>query len=631
MKSSVRESGYWHRVCFVDLSDGSVKYFDPGKDVYKNFIGGKGLGAKLLFDNTEPKIDPLSPDNVLVFSVGPIEGLALPSAARMALCFKSPLTNFFGESYCGGYIGTEMAKAGLDAIVVKGASKKPVYLYVEDGEVQIRDASDLWGLNTLETEKALWKEHGDKVQTAVIGQAGENLVKFACIVHGIYQHSVKGLRGGFLGRTGGGAVMGSKKLKAIAIRGTLEVVPADEKAYEELRREVSSKARNTLTTLAKYGTSGIMALTQSTGSLPTRYYQGGSFDGYEKVGPEAMNSTIVKKHITCYACPVACGRHSIVEYEGKTIVLEGPEYETLYALSPLCGIDDLAAVAAANELANLYGLDTITLGNVVGFAMYLAERGLLKENDIGVKFGDGSSLVRAVEAIAFKRGLGKILAEGTKRAAEILGFPELAVHVKGLEFPGYDPRGLKGVALAYAVSQRGACHLRHVAYRPNLTGKHPFKPDVPVNRLAYEGHAEYVAEQEDFYAVIDSLIMCKFYSLPTIGPMLWEGVTAIYNMATGAGVNAAELRRIGERINNLIRLYNIREGLTRKDDYLPERMYKDPFAFGASKGEVVDRGKFEQMLDEFYSIKGWTKEGRPKPEKLAELGLTEYAKKIGLA
>lgn len=622
-----RERGYWNKVAVVNLTDSSVSYIEPTADTYKLFIGGIGLGAKFLYEMTRPNVDPLSPDNIIVFSIGPIEGLALASAARMAAVFKSPLTGFFGESLCGGYIGTEMAKAGLDALIITGASEKPVYIYVEDGNVEIKDASHLWGVETIEAEKILWSDLGEKVQTAVIGPAGENLVKFANIVHGLYQHKIKGLRGGFFGRTGGGAVMGSKKLKAIAIKGTLEVHPADTEAYERLRTEIPMKARETLTTLAKYGTSGIMALTQSTGSLPTRYYQGGSFDGYDKIGPETMNNTIVKKRITCFACPVACGRHSVVEHDGKVLEIEGPEYETLFALAPLCAIDDLKTVVIANDMANRYGMDTITLGNVIAFGMYLSERGMLKEDDIGLRFGDGLSLIRAVEAIAFKKGIGKILAEGVKGASEILNAKRYAIHVKGLEFPGYEPRALKGVALAYAVSQRGACHLRHVAYRPNLTGKHPFNPEIQVDRTSYEGHAPYVVEQEDFYAVVDSMIMCKFYTLPTIGPVLWDGVTKIYNMATGANIDTIDLRRTGERINNLIRLYNLREGLKKKDDSLPARMFKEPLVFGASSGQIIDRVQFEKMLSEYYSIRGWSKAGKPTRKKLKELGLLAYAPK----
>lgn len=616
--SRVREGGYWGRIGIVNLSKRVVRYWEPDRRLYRGFLGGLGIGVKLLIDRSPPRVDPLAPENVLVFAVGPVEGLSLAGAARVGSFFKSPLTGFFGESFCGGYLGTELARAGFDGIVVEGASDKPVYLLVEDGKIEVRDAGHLWGLDAYEAERELWKEHGE-VMTAAIGPAGENLVRFANIVHGLYLHEKKGLRGGFFGRTGGGAVMGSKRLKALVIKGNLGVEAGDPKLLEELRSKVVKLARERLRSLTKYGTSAIMTLTNSTGSLPTRYYQDGSFPGYEKIGPETMNQTIVKKRVACFACPVACGRHTEID----DLRLEGPEYETLYALGPLTYVDDLEAIARANDAANRLGLDTITAGNVIALAMYLTEKKIIREE--GFRFGDGGALVKAMELIAYRKGIGDVLAEGARKAAERLGAPDAAIHVKGLEFPGYEPRALKAVALAYAVSARGACHLRHVAYRPCLVGKHPFNPEVGVDRLSYEGHVEYVVELEDFHAIVDSLILCKFYTLPVIGPLLWNGVAEVYRAATGASISLRELRKIGERINNLIRLYNLREGLRREDDALPPRLYREPLASGPSKGEIIDKARFEEMLDEFYRLRGWSSEGVPGEEKLEELGLTGYA------
>ena len=620
--SRVRRGGYWNKIAVVDLSTKSVGYLESNDSLYTNYIGGIGLGLKILIDNTPPKIDPLSPDNLLVFAVGPVEGLILPSAARIASIFKSPLTGFFGESLCGGYIGTELAKAGLDAIVVKGASTNPVYLLVEDDRVEIENASHLWGLDTYETEKELWSELGE-VMTASIGPAGENLVRFACIVHGLYMHEKKKIRGGVFGRTGGGAVMGSKKLKAIAIRGEYKIESADDERLHKFRENVIKLAREKLQTLTKYGTSAIMSLTNSTGSLPTRYYQGGSFEAYEKIGPETFNKLYVKKKITCFACPVACGRHS---EDSDGLQTEGPEYETLFALGPLPYIDDLRTIVKANDLANKLGLDTISMGNVIAFVMYLAEKKIIK--DEWLSFGDGKALLKAVEMIAYRRGLGDILAEGVKKASEKLDASKYAVHVKGLEFPGYEPRALKGVALAYAVSARGACHLRHVAYRPNLVGLHPFNPEIKVDRLSYEGHAEYVVELEDFHAVVDSMILCKFYCLPVIGPLLWRELSELYYIATGRSINPNYLRKKGETINNLIRIYNIREGLRRDDDILPTRIFSEPLEFGASKGEKIEFEKFMKMLEDYYRLRGWSDSGIPSPRKLEELGLNEYIQKF---
>ncbi|RUA25692.1 MAG: aldehyde ferredoxin oxidoreductase [Bacteroidetes bacterium] len=621
--SDVRRRGYWRRIGVVDLSRESVKLLDPGESIYKRFLGGKGLGAKLLLDNSPPRASPLSPDNPIIFIVGPMEGLVVAGAARIGAQFKSPLTGFFGESYSGGYLGTEFAKAGFDAIIIRGESKKPVYIFVEDGSIEIRDAAHLWGLDAYETEKEIWREHGE-IMPAVIGPAGENLVKFANIVHGLYMHKQKGLRGGFFGRTGGGAVMGSKKLKALVVRGSLRIEAGDPELLGRLREKIVKLAKEKLKGLSKYGTSGIMALTNSTGSLPSRYFIDGSFDGYDKIGPETYNSTVVKKHTTCYACAVRCGRHSVIEEDGEKIETHGPEYETLYAMGALTGVDDLNAIVKANELAGRLGFDTITGGNVVALAMYLGEKGRLRDEEVEFRFGNPEALVKSMELIAYRRGIGDILAEGAKIAAEKLGEPEAAVHAKGLEPPGYDPRALKGAALAYGVSVRGACHLRHIAYRPCLVGQHPFKPEVKVDRLSYEGHAEYVLEEEDFYALVDSLIICKFYTLPVIGPLLWEGLREVYRAATGVEASVSDLKLIGERINNLIRVFNLREGLKREDDKLSRRLYREALKKGESSGEIIDEEKYEEMLSKYYNLRGWTQEGRPTPEKLRELELTEY-------
>ncbi|MCS7126643.1 MAG: aldehyde ferredoxin oxidoreductase family protein [Aigarchaeota archaeon] len=614
----IREKGYWNKIALVDLSKRTVKYLQLSESIYGKFIGGVGLGVKLLIDNTPPRVDPLSPENLLIFTIGPVEGLTTPSDARMCAVFKSPLTGFFGESFCGGYIGVELAKAGLDGFVVRGLSSNPVYLLIKDGVVEIKDASHLWGLDAYETEKELWRELGE-IMTLTIGPAGENLVRYACIVHGLYMHEKKNFRGGFFGRTGGGAVMGSKKLKAIAIHGEYKVESTITENLNEFRSKVTKLAREKLQGLTKFGTSAIMSLTNTTGSLPTRYYEGGSFQGYEKVGPETFNKIYVKKKATCYFCPVACGRHS--EISGETGVV-GPEYETLFALGPLTYVDNLELIIKANNIANKLGMDTISAGNAVAFAMYLVEKGLL--TDGWLKFGDGDAMLKMFEMIAYRRGLGDVLAEGVKRAAEILKAEKHAVHVKGLEFPGYDPRALKGVALAYGVSARGACHLRHVAYRPNLVGIHPFNPDVKVNRFSYDGHVEYVLELEDFYAIIDSLILCKFYALPVIGPLLWKEVAEIYYIATGKKVSPSDLRKNGEVINNLIRLYNIREGLKKEDDMLPERIFSEPLKFGGSSNEKVNRDDYLKMLEDYYRLRGWSIDGVPTSGKIRELDLLDY-------
>ena len=573
--------------------------------VLKALVGGKGLGAWLLYRELGPGVDPLGPENEIAFLTGPVSATSLPGASRLACAFKSPLTGIWGESYCGGSVAPELKKAGFDAVIVRGRSKEPVVLVMEDGDAELRPAGDLWGLDTFETEDALRSELGRRFQILCIGPAGEKLVRFACICHS---------KGRQLGRCGAGAVMGSKRLKAIAIRGTGSVDVARPEELEELARGLREKARDVLVGLSEYGTPGIMASTNATKTLPTRNWTEGSFPGFEKVNARAMRKKVVVASRACLGCPVACGKLSEVRegpYAGSRV--EGPEYETLFALGPLCYNDCLESIVAMNELCDRLGLDTISTGNVLAFAMECYEKGLIGPEQTGgleLRFGNHEAMVEAVKRIAMRDGpFFSLLAEGVARASKALGksAEEAAIHVKGLEPPGYDPRGLKGMALAYAVSARGACHLRHVAYRPNLTGKHPFRPGVRVDRLSYDGQAEMVVELEDFYAVVDSMVLCRFLCLPTIGPVLWGELSAIYSATTGLDRRPEELRRIGATINDLVRAFNVREGVGRKDDTLPRRFFEHPIA-----GEVVDKGGFERMLDEYYALRGWDDEGRPK-------------------
>ena len=597
--------GYAGRVLRVDLSRRSMRTEELQESALRAFIGGKGLGAWFLYRELKPGLDPLSPGNEIAFLTGPATGTPIPGSSRLACTFKSPLTGIWGESYCGGAIAYELKASGYDALVISGRAEEPVLLVVDDGEVELRSARHLWGLDTFETEDAVKEELGARFQVLSIGLAGEKLVKVACVCHS---------RGRQLGRCGAGAVMGSKLLKAIAIRGrgSVEVAKPDE--LEELASDLREKAREVLRGLSEYGTPGIMARTNATETLPTRNWTEGSFPGYANIGPKAMRERIVIASRACRGCPVGCAKLSEVRegpYAGAKV--EGPEYETLFALGALCYNDCLESIVKLNELCDRLGLDTISTGNVLAFAMECYERGLVSAEDTGgleLRFGDHEAMAEAVKRLATREGkLFDLLAEGVAKAARALGgeAEEMAVHVKGLEPPGYDPRGLKGVALAYAVSARGACHLRHVAYRPNLTGQHPFKPGVEVDRLSYEGQAEMVVELEDFYAVVDSMVLCRFLCLPTIGPILWSELAAIYSAITGLEVKPEGLRAIGASINDLVRAFNVREGVKREHDTLPKRFFEHPIA-----GEVVDRSTFEHMLDEYYALRGWDEQGRPR-------------------
>ncbi len=597
--------GYAGKVVRVNLTSGKVDVNALNENLASQYIGGKGFGAKILYDELSPKVDPFDPSNLLIFATGPVSGLVLSGAAKLCAVFKSPLTGIWGESQCGGHFAAHLKKAGYDMIIIYGRSEEPVYITIEDGEIRINSASHLWGKDAFETEDFIKKDHGKGFQVLSIGPAGENLVRYACITHD---------RGRQFGRCGAGAVMGSKKLKAIAVKGSGTIDVAKPEELDEFRGDLNDKIRERLKTLTEYGTPAIMALTNATGTLPTRYWSQGEFDGFEKINAETLKRRFVERSKACFACAVACGKISAIHKVPnilplgsfatvKEVEVEGPEYETLFALGSLCGNDNLESIIRANEICDRLGMDTISAGNAIAFAMECYEKGIITRRDtegIELTFGNHEAVIAMLKSIAHRKGFGNVLAEGVKRAAEIIGkgSERFAVHVKGLEPPGYDPRGLKGVALAYAISCRGACHLRHMAYRPNLTGNHPFR-EGKIDRLSYEGQAEMVKEQEDFYTLVDCMVLCKFVCLPTIGPILWDELVKLYSIITGIEVGKEELLTAAEKINNLVRSFNLREGISRKDDVLPERFLKEPL-----KGQVVEKEKLDKMLDRYYKLRG---------------------------
>lgn len=594
--------GYAGKVLTMNLvkSKATIQVLD--EELVLHYIGGKGFGAKLLSERIKPGIDPYDPANLLIFATGPVNGTILSGAAKFCAVFKSPLTRIWGESQCGGYFASQLKYAGYDTVIIKGNSEKPVYLTLDDDEIEINDATHLWGKDAFETEEIIKKDHGRKFEVLSIGPAGENLVRYACISHA---------KGRQFGRCGAGAVMGSKNLKAVAVRGSGSVQVASPEEFQEFRNELNGKIKERLKSLREYGTPPLMALTNVTGTLPTRNWTEGEFEGFEEINAEAVKRKLMRRSKACYACTVACGKISEVEsgpYAGTMV--EGPEYETLFSLGALCGNDNVESIAKANEVCDRLGMDTISAGNVLAFAMECYEKGLITRKDAGgieLTFGNHEAMIATLRKIAYRENLGDILADGVKKAAEIIGkgAEKFSVHVKGLEPPGYDPRGLKGVALAYSVSCRGACHLRHMAYRPNLKGSHPFRGGK-INRLSYDGQAEMVKEQEDFYTLIDSMVLCKFVCLPTIGPILWKELTKLYSILTGIKRGRKELVNVAERINNMVRLLNVREGIGRKDDGLPKRFMKAPI-----KGEIVEEEQLGMMLDEYYKLREWDREGMP--------------------
>jgi len=601
------------KILTVDLTKKKIKVETLKKEITKKFIGGLGVGAYILFKELKAKIGPLSPENMIIFASGPITGIRLSGSSRITAVFKSPQTGIFASSNCGGFFGPELRKANFDVIAIKGRAETPVYLLIEDGRVEILDAGHLWGLDTFETEEILKKEHGSKFQVVCIGPAGEKLVKFACICHD---------RGRQFGRAGSGAVMGSKNLKAIVIRGESEIPVADEEELDVFREEIASEIDEKLKSLKTYGTPGIMTLTNKLGALPTKYWRSGQFEGAEEIGPKSVKEKVIKSSKACLYCRVACGKISIINeglYVG--VKVEGPEYETLYALGSLCGNSNLHSIIVANELCDRYGVDTITTGNVIAFAMELYEKGILKKKEtegLELNFGNHKALIEAIKLIGLREGVfGELFSGGVLEAASKIGdiALKLAVHVKGLEPAGYEPRALYGMGLGYATSYRGACHLRSVAYRPNLVGV--------VDRFSTENQAKLVKESEDFYAFCDSLVLCRFLSLPIIGPILQDRAAKLYQIVVGENLGVKELMETGERIINLIRMFNIREGVSRKDDILPRKFTEEPLKGGPTDGKVIKKEELDRMLDEYYMLRGWNANGVPTEEKLSQLKLKE--------
>ena len=609
---------YAGQILRVDLSTGRVETEPLKEKLAKQYIGGIGLGIRLLMDNSKPGVDAFSPDNPLIFVTGPLSGTMGPTAGNgYAVVSKSPATGGVAESKAHGFFGPELKRAGYDAVIFTGKSEKLVYAWIDDDSVHLLDAEHLRGKSPYETDEAIREELGDHyIRVSAIGEAGEKLSRFAAIINDEFRA---------IGRTGMGAVMGSKNLKAVAVRGTKDVNVADLEGFKDFIKEIHERMKGPAT--RKYRTLGTpenVLVLNALAALPTRNFTQATFEGAEKVSGEYLNEHYVKKIIGCATCAMRCDHIAVVPegpYKGSTSRME---FECLWALGPSCGVDRLDAIIEAMRLCNYYGMDGISAGVTIGFAMDLYENGILtKENTDGVdlRFGNHEALIEMVKKVGTRDGwLGNILAEGTKRAAEKIGkgAQKYACHIRGLELPGYDIRGLKTAALGFAVSFRGACHLRSGAYSPDVKGK--------VNRFAIEkGRGKIIMGDEDIYNVIDSLILCKF-SRGTYYEGL-EDMAKYYTLATGIGMSAEDLNKAGERINNLARLFNVREGTgTREHDTLPPKITTVPIPDeGVAKGSVVGKEEFDLGLDDYYAVRGWTRNGVPTVKKLNELDLAEYA------
>ena len=604
--------GYSGKIAWIDLKEERIHIEELKEEIARKYLGGKGLGAYFLYHNLSPHTDPYDLDNKLIFITGPLTGTTFPAVSRSAVITRSPMTGTFLDSYSGAFFGPHMKLAGFDALIITGKAKDPVYVMVDRGEISIKKANHLWGLSTSETESRLKEElKGERISVAAIGQAGEKLVRFS---------NIESSRRAY-GRGGAGAVMGSKNLKAIVTRGDAKIKIAEENGFREVIERCREKiAQHPMTMrggiFPRLGTMMTVDLTQTTGTFPTKNWQENTFTFADEINGNAFLQHTVKPR-ACFACPIGCSRDTKATLAGHEYLTDGPDYETIFAFGSNCEIKDPKVIIAADQLCDDYGMDSISCGGVIGFAMECFEKKLISEKDTGgidLSFGNGDALIEVIHLIANREGIGHLLAEGVKNASEkIAGSSTFAVHVKGLDLPGYDPRGMKGQGLTYALSDRGACHVRSNTIRTELLG-------IPqsVNRYGYEGKAQMVRDLQLNYATFDCLIACVFGAFA----ISLEDYSDALRTVTGWPMTPEELRRIAERAWNLTRLFNVREGFTRKDDTLPERLFTLASTTGPSKGELVNKEDFEKMLDEYYEIAGWEKAtGVPIKEKLVELGI----------
>jgi len=578
------------KVLRIDLTKQEVKEETIPEDILKKYLGGKGLAAYLMLNYMEANIDPLSADNKLIFATGPATGTTVPAAGRHGVFAKSPLTGFFGESYSGGYTAAPMKSTGYDAIMIEGASEKPLYLHVSDEGVKFEDASDLWGKESYETEDALLeKVNVSGAQAVSIGPAGENLVKFACIKNNHWRSA---------GRSGMGTVMGSKKLKGIVFSGDQKAPLADEEGLKDYGKNMIKECRDTERTknMKEKGTPYMVTTTNEQWAFPTRYWAEGRFEKWEEISTDAMRSRMEVKPKGCHRCFMSCGKLSkVTQGRHKGLELEGPEYETLYAIGGLLCVHPIEEVVYLNDVCDRLGLDTISGGNMAAFAIEAGKRGKLSDMP---DYGDVDGIAKLFHQIAYKEGVGELLSQGIKHASKELGLEDIAVHAKGMEPAGYDPRALPGMSLGYAVSNRGGCHLRSSFYMGELKG------EIPKDMV--EGKAKLFIDYESRNALEDCLILCRFYQ-QFIG---WEGMQQIIKLATGMDLTKEQLFDIGCSVTTLAKKFNMREGWTREDDSLPPRLFNDPI--GPEKNLVVNPDNLAIMLREYYELHGWDEGGRPR-------------------
>jgi aldehyde:ferredoxin oxidoreductase len=581
--------GFFNKILRIHLKNKTFQEERMPDSIYETYLGGKGLGAYLLMKENPPGVDPMSSQNKLIFSVGPATDSRIYGSCRHGVFTKSPQTGIFSESYCGGKLAEPISRTGFDAFILEEASDEPVWIEISNQGVAFHEAKDLWGKDTYFTEEEVNKKVNRKGSgSVVIGPAGENLVRYAVIENDYWRS---------LGRTGVGAVMGSKKVKAIAFHGEMKREVAYPDRLDQFAKETLERGKDNPGAQAyrRLGTPMLVAMNNAVGGFPSKYWHLGTFEGWEKISAESLIERCQVKPTACLRCFMACGNLSEVkEGRHKGLKIEGPEYETIYAFGGLCMIHEIEEIAYLNDLCDRLGMDTISAGSLCAFTMEASEKGRIQEK---IQWGDVDQIANLLNDIAYKKGLGAILAEGIRPTAKAWGMEEVAIHTKGLDPAGYDPRVLKGMGLAYATSDRGACHLRATFYKAELSGM------IPIDQM--EGKAKLFLEFEDRFNIHDSLILCRFYRDIYWD---WKYLSTIVEITTGLELDEAQLRNVSSTVQNEIRKFNLREGLSPKDDTLPKRFFDEPLG---KDGKTIRREYLQKMLQDYYQLRGWSPEGIP--------------------
>jgi aldehyde:ferredoxin oxidoreductase len=611
----------WHgRNLRINLTEGTLREETFSEEVAQKYFGARGLAIKTLLEGMDPRADPLSPENLLIMATGPLTSTPAPTGNRYLAITKSPLTGALAYSNSGGVFPTMLKRSGYDLLIFEGRAEKPVYLYVDERKAELRDASHLWGHDTHYTDDTIKAETGGGTTVACIGPGGENLALIAAIINDKHRAAA---------RSGVGAVMGAKNLKAVAVRGDLKPALYDEDALKAIVRAANMQLAEAIKkghSMRIYGTSYVPDVTNAAGVFPTFNFQYGQFEGTSKINGPTLKEHFLIRHSGCYMCPLACARQTEVKaevwgekYAGRG---EGPEYETIGSFGSACGIDNLAAITKANYLCNELGLDTISTGVTIACVMEMYTKGILTEEQIGrpLPFGDADGMLEMIRATAYRSGFGDEIAEGSWRLASRYGHPELSMTAKKQEFPSYDARGLKGMGLLYATSNKGASHMAGDTAYVELFGV-----GIKADGLTYEGKAELTKHFQNVFTLIDSAGMCVFvslrYTLDTENGYIPTRLTEMINHATGASYTPDTVLEAAERVYTLERLFLTKAGISRVDDTLAQRMF-EPMPAGPIKGETFE---LHRVLDDYYVARGWDANGIPTQEKLEELGIARYA------